>query len=68
MYETCLFHFVEDDHLIAETFHDCRTGKLLCGEHKIQTIDLALKFVKEQREKKKKLIDKARDILRLSST
>jgi tryptophanyl-tRNA synthetase len=68
VYETCLFHFVEDDDAIAETYHDCRTGKLLCGEHKIQTIDLILEFVKKHKEKKKKLIDKAKDVLELSST
>jgi tryptophanyl-tRNA synthetase len=68
VYETCLFHFVEDDEAIAKTYHDCRTGKLLCGEHKIQIVDIVLKFVKEHKEKKKRLIDKARDVLTLSST
>jgi tryptophanyl-tRNA synthetase len=63
LYETCLFHFVEDDDTIVETYHDCRTGKLLCGEHKTQTIDLILKFVKRHREKRKKLIDKAKQAL-----
>jgi tryptophanyl-tRNA synthetase len=68
VYETCLFHFVEDDKAIAETYQDCRSGKLLCGEHKIQTVDIVLEFVKEHKEKKKKLIDKARDVLEFSST
>lgn len=63
IYENCLFHFVEDDDKIIKTYHDCKTGTLLCGEHKKQTIDTVLKFVKEHRRKKKKFRGKAREIL-----
>lgn len=63
VYEICLFHFVEDDNAIIKTYNDCKTGKLLCGEHKKQTIDTVLKFVKEHLCKKERFIDKARDIL-----
>ena len=68
VYEVCLFHFVEDDSAMTEAYHDCRTGKLLCGEHKMQTIDLTLKFVRQHKERKKKLIEQARKILGLSSS
>jgi tryptophanyl-tRNA synthetase len=63
IYENCLFHFVEDDDKIIKTYHDCKTGTLLCGEHKKQTIDIVLKFVKEHRRKKKKFMGKAHEIL-----
>jgi len=65
IYENCLFHFVEDDDKMIETYHDCKTGKLLCGEHKKQTINTVLTFVKEHRRKKKKFMDKARKIIQL---
>jgi tryptophanyl-tRNA synthetase len=63
VYEIDVFHFVEDDNEITKTYHECKTGKLLCGEHKKRTIEYVLKFVKEHREKRKKCIDKAREIL-----
>lgn len=63
IYENCLFHFVEDDDKIIKTYHDCKTGRLLCGEHKKQTLNIVLKFVKEHRRKKKKFRGKAREIL-----
>jgi tryptophanyl-tRNA synthetase len=65
IYEICLFHFVEDDQAIAETYHACKTGKLLCGEHKTQTTDTVLRFVKEHRQKRKRFTAKAREVLRI---
>ncbi|MEM2104648.1 MAG: tryptophan--tRNA ligase [Candidatus Bathyarchaeia archaeon] len=65
VYEICLFHFVEDDEEIIKTYNDCKTGKLLCGEHKKQTIDIVLKFVEEHKRKKRKFIDKAHEILQV---
>ena len=65
VYENCLFHFVEDDDEIIKIYHDCKTGKLLCGEHKKQAIERVLKFVKEHRRRKKRLIDKAQKILQV---
>jgi tryptophanyl-tRNA synthetase len=53
IYEMCLFHFIEDDRKIAETYHDCKTGRLLCGEHKKQAIDTVLKFVEDHARKKR---------------
>lgn len=66
VYEMCLFHFVEDDAEVTKTYHDCKTGKLLCGEHKKQVIETVLKFIEEHKQKKKKCIDKAREILKMS--
>jgi len=65
VYEICLFHFVEDDNEIIKAYNDCKTGKLLCGEHKKQTIDAVLKFVMEHQREKMKFIDKAREILQV---
>ena len=63
VYEMCLFHFVENDRAIVQAYHSCKTGKLLCGEHKKQTIDAVLRFVRDHRLRKKKLVDKAREVL-----
>ncbi len=63
IYEMCLFHFIEDDRKIAETFHGCKTGRLLCGEHKKQAIDAVLKFVEDHAREKKKFIAEAREVL-----
>jgi tryptophanyl-tRNA synthetase len=63
VYEVCMFHFVENDSEMVKVYNDCKTGKLLCGEHKKQTIDIVTRFVKEHQQKKKRLLDKAREIL-----
>jgi len=63
VYEICMFHFVEDDGEITKVYNDCKAGKLMCGEHKKQAIDIVSKFVREHQRKKKKFLDKAREIL-----
>ena len=63
VYETCMFHFVEKDDDIIKVYNDCRAGKLLCGEHKRMTIDRVEKFLKEHQRRRKKFVDKAREIL-----
>lgn len=63
VYEICMFHFVEDDSEIIKVYNDCKAGKLMCGEHKKQVIDIVSKFVREHQQKKKKFLDKAREIL-----
>ena len=63
VYEICMFHFVEDDTEIIKVYNDCKAGKLMCGEHKKQVIDIVSKFVREHQRKKKKFLDKAREIL-----
>jgi tryptophanyl-tRNA synthetase len=64
IYEMCLFHFVEDDRAMTEIYQNCRAGELLCGEHKMQTKDLVLKFIGEHRRKRTNLIDKAKKVLK----
>jgi tryptophanyl-tRNA synthetase len=62
-YEICLFHFVENDDEIRKTYDACKTGKLLCGEHKEQVIDCVLEFVEEHKKRKKKLLEKAEAVI-----
>jgi tryptophanyl-tRNA synthetase len=66
IYELCMYQFVEDDDQIIKVYHDCRSGRLLCGEHKDQATEIVLNFVKDHRRKRRKFVDKAREILRVS--
>ncbi len=66
LYEICMYHFVEDDDKLIKVYHDCRSGKLLCGEHKAQTTEIVLKFVKDHQQKRRKFVDKAREILQVT--
>jgi tryptophanyl-tRNA synthetase len=66
LYEICMYHFVEDDDRLIKVYHDCRSGKLLCGEHKAQTTEIVLKFVKDHQQKRRKFVDKAREILQVT--
>jgi tryptophanyl-tRNA synthetase len=66
VYEICMYHFVEDDDDVIRVYHDCKSGKLLCGEHKDQTVEIVLDFVKEHQRKRRKFIDKAREILQVT--
>ena len=66
IYELDMYQFVEDDDEIAKTYHDCRSGKLLCGEHKNKTTEIVLNFVKDHRRKRRRFVGKARDILQVS--
>ncbi|KPV61879.1 MAG: Tryptophan--tRNA ligase [Candidatus Bathyarchaeota archaeon BA2] len=66
VYEICMYHFVEDDDDIVRVYHDCKSGKLLCGEHKAQTTEIVLNFVREHQLKRRKFIDKAREILQVN--
>lgn len=65
VYELCMYQFEEDDKEIIKVYNDCKTGKLLCGEHKQKTIESVLKFVKEHQRKRKKYVDKAKEILQV---
>jgi tryptophanyl-tRNA synthetase len=63
IYEIEMCHFVEDDNDVTEVYKCCKCGSLLCGEHKARTKKIILKFVEEHQRKRKKLVDKAREIL-----
>lgn len=66
VYEMCVYHFTEDDGEVRGVYHDCKTGKLLCGEHKERVIEAVLGFVREHRRRRRGLIDKAREILQVT--
>jgi tryptophanyl-tRNA synthetase len=63
VYELDMYHFVEDDDQVIKTYHDCRSGKLLCGEHKARTTEIIVKFVKDHQKRRSRYIDQAREIL-----
>lgn len=66
VYELDMYHFVEDDEEVVRTYHDCRSGKLLCGEHKERTIGIISEFVKDHQRKRSKYIEEAREILKVA--
>jgi tryptophanyl-tRNA synthetase len=66
IYEIEMYHFVEDDKDMVETYKCCKCGSLLCGEHKARTKKIILNFVVDHKRKRDKLIDKAREILRVN--
>ena len=63
VYAINMFHFMEDDKEVAQLYNDCKSGNIICGECKQKTVEIVLKFVKNLEEKRKKYIDKAREIL-----
>ena len=65
IYKILMYHFEPDDDILAENFEKCITGKLLCGTCKKNALEKVMTFIKEHREKKEKLIDKAREILKI---
>jgi len=66
IYEICMFQFVENDSDMIKVYHDCKSGKLLCGEHKDQATEIILNFVKDHQRKRRQYIGKAREILQVS--
>jgi tryptophanyl-tRNA synthetase len=65
IYKILMYHFEENDENLAEDFEKCVQGELMCGEHKRACVEKVLHFIKEHQRKKKKLIDKAREILQV---
>ncbi len=65
IYKILMYHFEENDEILADEFERCVKGELLCGEHKAQCVEKVLKFIKIHQEKKEKLIDKARELLNI---
>lgn len=63
VYEICACQFVENDAAIVEAYQDCKVGKLLCGEHKAQTIEHVLNFLQNHQEKRKSFLGKATEII-----
>lgn len=65
IYKILMYHFEEDDDKLANDFEKCVKGELMCGEHKEECVEKVLKFIKEHRKKKEKLIDKSRELLNI---
>ena len=63
VHEICTYQFVENDAAIVKAYHDCKVGKLLCGEHKAQAIECVLNFLQNHQKKRKDFIDKASEII-----
>jgi tryptophanyl-tRNA synthetase len=57
IYELYLYHLVEDDLELSKIYHECKSGKLMCGDDKRRCAELMKKFL----EKHQKKIPKARE-------
>lgn len=66
VYQLDMYHFVPDEEEIVEIYRNCKSGELLCGEHKQLTTERVLNFVKEHQRKRSRYVDKAREILGVS--
>ena len=66
IYEFYLFHFFDKDEDVIRLYsEECRGGKILCGECKNRLIRIVTDFVKDHQRKRRKYIDKAREILEI---
>ena len=52
IYEFFVYHLIEDDSELAGIFHDCKAGKLRCGDCKMKCAELMGKFLVEHRKKR----------------
>ncbi|MEM0230678.1 MAG: tryptophan--tRNA ligase [Candidatus Woesearchaeota archaeon] len=62
VYEIFKFHHPEDKFL-EETYSECRSGRLLCGECKKNCMEFLNKMLKEHQEKHKQAIIEAKKIV-----
>ncbi|MFX1390151.1 MAG: tryptophan--tRNA ligase [Promethearchaeota archaeon] len=65
IYKMLMYHFEENDDKLAKDFEMCIKGELMCGDHKAECVEKVLKFIKNHKEKKEKLVDKARELLNI---
>jgi tryptophanyl-tRNA synthetase len=63
IYDLYLFHFCKEDEEVAELYRECRGGEILCGECKTRLIRIVTKFVEDHQRKRRRYIDKAKEIL-----
>jgi len=64
IYEFYLFHFFEKDEDVIKLYsEECRGGRILCGECKNRLIKIVTAFVRDHQRKRRRYIDKAREIL-----
>jgi len=66
IYDLYLFHFFEKDGDVVKLYNEeCRRGKILCGECKNRLIKIVTDFVKDHQRKRRRYIDKAKEILKI---
>ena len=63
VFELLKFHFLYDDSKLREFEERCKSGELLCGECKEKVAEIAVRYLKEHQKRKRKLMDKAREII-----
>ncbi len=63
VYHYLTFLFEEDDDRLKEQRLRCKSGELLCGEHKRYLADKVLKFLEEHQKKREKAKDQLEDFI-----
>jgi len=51
IYELYLYHLIDDDLELSKIYHECKEGKLLCGQDKKNCAELVKKFLAEHQKK-----------------
>jgi len=51
-YELLLFHLIPDDKEIAEIYHECKSGKRMCGPCKAYAAELMAEFLRGHQEER----------------
>ncbi len=52
VYELLLFHLIPDDKEIVEIYHECRSGKRMCGSCKAYAAELLAEFLRKHQEER----------------
>ncbi|WP_456472411.1 tryptophan--tRNA ligase [Methanocaldococcus sp.] len=63
IYELFMYHLILDDNELIEIYNRCRSGELTCGKCKKMAYERLIEFLKELKEKRDEVIDKAIEIL-----
>ncbi|MFH1055273.1 MAG: tryptophan--tRNA ligase [Candidatus Altiarchaeota archaeon] len=64
IYELYLYHLIEDDLELSRVYHECKEGKLLCGEDKRRCAELMEKFLTKHQKKIASARKKAEKLIR----
>ena len=62
VYQLWLFH-IDDDSKVGKVFEECKAGKRICGECKLELIELLNNFLERHRERKERFRELARELL-----
>jgi tryptophanyl-tRNA synthetase len=63
IYELYLYHLIDDDLELSKIYHECKGGKLMCGEDKRRCAELVEKFLREHHGKRAEAAEKAAKFL-----